>query len=76
VVAATVFALWPGLLTSTWSADTSGVSRTTFELYTFATVAFLIIVAIAFWAVGRGHAIHTEPSSSPGTPMPAPAPGQ
>jgi amino acid transporter len=61
VVAATVFSLWPGLFTSTWSADTSGVSRTTFEVYTFATVAFLIVVAIVFWAVGRGHAIHTGP---------------
>ena len=75
VVAATVTALWPGIGTASWSADTSGVNRTTFELYTFATVAFLIVVAVVFWAVGRGHAIHTEPTSAPTTPMPAPAPG-
>jgi glutamate:GABA antiporter len=61
VAAATLFALWPGLFTGTWLADYSGVSRTTFEVYTFVTVAFLIAVAIAFWAVGRGHAIHTGP---------------
>jgi amino acid transporter len=61
VVAATIFSLWPSLFTSAWSADTAGVSRTTFELYTFATVAFLVLVAIAFWWVGKGHAIHTGP---------------
>jgi len=61
VIAATVFSLWPGLLTSTWSADTAGVNRTTFEVYTFATVAFLIVLAVVFWWVGRGHAIHTGP---------------
>jgi amino acid transporter len=76
VIAATVFSLWPGLFTYTWSADTSGVSRTTFEIYTFVVVAFLIGVAIVFWAVGRGHAIHTGPVAAAGTtPMPAGAPG-
>ena len=77
VVAATVFSLWPGLFTYTWSADASGVSRTTFEVYTFAVVAFLIVVAIAFWAVGRGHAIHGGPVTTAAgpTPMPAGAPG-
>src|SRR2546423_1845316 len=75
VVAATVFSLWPGLLTSAWSADYAGVSRSTFEIYTFVTVAFLIVVAIVFWAVGRGHAIHTQPTSS-AKPMTAPALGQ
>jgi amino acid transporter len=63
VVAATVFSLWPSLFTSAWSADTAGVSRTTFELYTFATVAFLVLVAIVFWWVGKGHAIHTGPAT-------------
>jgi amino acid transporter len=77
VVAATVFSLWPGLFTYTWSADYSGVSRSTFEIYTFVTVGFLIVVAIVFWAVGRGHAIHTGPVTAAGTtPMPAGAPGQ
>jgi amino acid transporter len=76
VVAATIFSLWPGLFTYTWSADYSNVSRTTFEVYTFAVVAFLIVVAIVFWAVGRGHAIHGGPVSAVAkTPMPAGAPG-
>ncbi|MHB8612874.1 MAG: APC family permease [Candidatus Dormibacteraceae bacterium] len=76
VVAATVFSLWPGLFTYLWSSDTSGVSRTTFEVYTFAVVAFLVAVAIIFWAVGRGHAIHGGPASAVAhTPMPAGAPG-
>ena len=75
VVVATVTSLWPGIATSAWSADTNGVNRTTFELYTLGTVAFLAVLAVVFWAVGRGHAIHTEPTSAPGTPMPAPAPG-
>jgi amino acid transporter len=77
VVAATIFSLWPGLLTSTWSADAAGVSRTTFETYTFVTVAILIAIAVAFWAVGRGHAIHGGPVTTAAgpTPMPAGAPG-
>ncbi|HKV87766.1 MAG TPA: APC family permease [Candidatus Dormibacteraeota bacterium] len=78
VVAATVFALWPGLLTSAWGADTAGVSRTTFEVYTFITVAILIVVAVVFWAVGRGHAINTQPGDTAmgATALPAGAPGQ
>jgi amino acid transporter len=77
VVAATVFSLWPGLFTYTWSADASGVSRTTFEIYTFAVVAFLIVLSIIFWAIGRGHAIHGGPVSAAAgsTPLPAGAPG-
>src|SRR3984893_5812633 len=71
VVAATIFSLWPSLFTSAWSADTAGVSRTTFELYTFATVAFLVLVAIAFWWVGKGHAIHTGPVSMQAQAAPA-----
>jgi amino acid transporter len=73
VVAATVFSLWPGLLTSTWSADAAGVSRTTFETYTFVTVAILIAIAVAFWAVGRGHAIHGGPVTTAAGPKPMPA---
>jgi len=75
VVAATVFSLWPGLFTSTWLDDYSGVSRTTFEIYTFVTVAVLIGVAVVFWAVGRGHAVHTQPTQMPGGMAPAPATG-
>src|SRR5437879_7440476 len=73
VVAATVFSLWPGLLTSTWSADYNGVSRSTFAHSTFLTLAFLLAVAVVFWAVGRGHAIHTGPLLAAG-PMPQAAP--
>jgi len=75
VVAATVFSLWPGLLTYTWSADTAGVSRSTFEVYTFVTVAVLIAIAVVFWAVGRGHAIHGGPVVAAAHAAPAPAPG-
>src|SRR6202171_63917 len=72
VVAATVFALWPGVLTSTWSADYANVSRSTFEVYTFITVAILIGIAIVFWAVGRVHAIHTGPlTTAAPTQLPA-----
>ena len=78
VVAATVFALWPGLFTSTWSSDTAGVNRTTFEVYTFVTIGFLALVAVVFWWVGRGHAIYTQPGDNAvsATPLPAGAPGQ
>jgi len=31
---------------------------------------------VIFWAVGRGHAVHTEPTMAAGTPMPAGATGQ
>ena len=76
VVAATVFSLWPGLFTSAWNGDAAGVNRTTFETYTFVTVAILIAIAVIFWAVGRGHAIHTQPTMTGGPkPMPAGAPG-
>jgi glutamate:GABA antiporter len=77
VVAATVFSLWPGLFTYTWSADYANVSRTTFEVYTFVVVAFLVVLAIVFWAVGRGHAIHGGPvtTATGPKPMPAGAPG-
>lgn len=61
VIAATVFSLWPSLFTSGWSSDVSGLSRTNFELATFGVVAVLVALAIIFWAVGRGHAIHSGP---------------
>jgi glutamate:GABA antiporter len=74
VAAATVFSLWPGLFTSTWSADHANLSRFNFELANGVAVGALIIVAIVFWSVGRGHAIHTGPVVAQ-TPMPAPAAG-
>jgi amino acid transporter len=77
VAAATLFALWPGLFTYQWSADHATLSRFNFELANGIAVAALIVLAIIFWAVGRGHAIHTGPVTAAGaTPMPAPAPGQ
>jgi amino acid transporter len=75
VTAATVFALWPGLFTGAWLDDYAGVNRSTFEIYTFVTVAFLVLVAVVFWAVGRGHAVHTQPAQMTGAVAPAPAPG-
>jgi amino acid transporter len=77
VVAATVFSLWPGLFTSTWNGAYAGVDRTTFEVYTFVTVGILVVIAVVFWAVGRGHAVNAQPSmrGAGPTPMPAGAPG-
>src|SRR6266851_182051 len=75
VIGATIFALWPGLLTKDWLADVSKLPRGQFELYTFGTIAILVVVAVAFWAVGRGHAIHTQPTQAPGGMAPAPATG-
>ena len=77
VVAATVFSLWPGLFTGAWNSDTAGVNRTTFEVYTFVTVAVLIVIAIVFWAVGRGHVVNTQPGQTAVGPpsLPAGAPG-
>jgi amino acid transporter len=74
-VGATVFSLWPGLFTSTWKDDVSGLSRANFEIATFSVIAVLAVVAVVFWAVGRGHAIHTEPTQVTGGMAPAPAPG-
>jgi amino acid transporter len=62
VISATVFSLWPNLFTSAWSADVSGLSRTNFELATFGVIAILAVLAVVFWAVGRGHAINTGPA--------------
>lgn len=75
VVAATVFSLWPGLFTYQWSADTAGVSRAAFETYTAIVVVALGTLAVIFWAVGRGHAINTQPGQAGGVAMPAPASG-
>ena len=77
VIGATVFALWPGLLTSSWRDDLFKLSRGQFELYTFGTIAILAVVAVVFWAVGRGHAIHSQPTTqAPGPMAPAPAMGE
>jgi amino acid transporter len=62
VAAATLFSLWPGLFTSTWNGDKGNLSRFNFELATLLTMAALLALAVIFWAVGRGHAIHTGPA--------------
>lgn len=74
VTAATVFSLWPNLFTADWNADHANLSRFNFELANFIAIAVLVVVAIVFWAVGRGHAIHTQPAQ-PGGMATAPAPG-
>jgi hypothetical protein len=72
-----LFSIWPGLFTSAWLDDYADVSRTTFELYNVIAIVFLLGLAVVFWAVGRGHAIHTEPTAAmPAQPMPAAATGQ
>jgi glutamate:GABA antiporter len=71
VTAATVFSLWPGLLTSTWGADVGDLGRGTFEVYVFVTVAVLMVIAVTFWWVGRGHAIHSGPVEAGMQPAPA-----
>ena len=76
VVFATIFSIWPGLLTSSWSADYAGVSRTTFEIYNIVAIVFLLGLAVVFWAVGRGHAINLQPTTVATTPMTAGATGQ
>ena len=75
VIGATVFALWPNLFTGDWLSDVYNVNRTQFELYNLIAIVFLVGLAIVFWAVGRGHAVHAQPTDmSPGL-APAPAPG-
>jgi amino acid transporter len=73
VAAATLFSLWPGLFTSTWNGDKGNLSRFNFELATLLTMAALLALAVIFWAVGRGHAIHTGPA--PVVAQAAPAAG-
>jgi amino acid transporter len=70
VAAATLFSLWPGLFTSTWDGDKAGLSRFNFELATLLTMAALLVLAVIFWAVGRGHAIHSGPVTMVAQPAP------
>src|SRR5690242_20048853 len=76
VLFATIFSLWPGLGTSTWNGAAGGVDRTTFELYNIIAIVFLLGLAVVFWAVGRGHAVHTGPVTAAVAPVPAGATGQ
>jgi amino acid transporter len=70
VAAATLFSLWPGLFTSSWNGDKAGLSRFNFELATLLTMAALLVLAVIFWAVGRGHAIHSGPVTMAAQPAP------
>ena len=76
VLLATIFSIWPGLFTGSWLDDYADVSRSTFEIYNVIAIAFLLGLAVVFWAVGRGHAIHTGPATVTAAPMPAGATGQ
>ena len=76
VTAATVFSLWPGLFTSDWSADHANLSRFNFELANLIAIVALFIIAVIFWQIGKGHAIHTEPTQTTGPMAPAPAMGE
>lgn len=69
-VGATVFSLWPSLFTSAWSSDVSNLSRTNFEVATLGVIVALGVLAVIFWAVGRGHAIHTGPVQAAAHPAP------
>jgi len=59
IVAATVFSLWPGLCTANgcFSADATAaqgnLSRGTYELVVLGTMALIIALGVAFWAIGR-----------------------
>ena len=58
IILTTITLLWPGLIDGVLGhsysiADVWGVSRTYFETVTLGIVAFFVVVAVAFWAVGR-----------------------
>lgn len=55
VVAATVFSLWPGLLTSTVTGPSSGLDRAPFEISVFVTMGIIIAIGVWFYFIGRGH---------------------
>ena len=57
-LAATVFSLWPGLLTSTVLGQASGVDRAPFEITVLVTMAIIIAVGVVFYVIGRGHAVY------------------
>ena len=58
VLGATVFSLWPGLFTSGVTGPASNVDRGTFEITVLVTMAIIIGIAIVFYYLGRGHAVH------------------
>jgi amino acid transporter len=57
-LAATVFSLWPGLLTSTVLGQASGVDRAPFEITVLVTMGIIIAVGVVFYFIGKGHAVY------------------
>jgi glutamate:GABA antiporter len=57
-MAATVFSLWPGLFTSGVLGQTSNVDRAPFEISVLVTMAIIIGIGVAFYFMGKGHAVH------------------
>ena len=58
IVITTITLLWPGLIDAALGhsysiSDVWGVSRVYFESVTLGIVAFFVVVAVAFWALGR-----------------------
>jgi len=66
VVAATIFTLWPGICSSSgcFSGDATAavgnVARGTWELWTIGTMAFVVLLGVVFWLVGRGHQVSEQ----------------
>jgi amino acid transporter len=62
VVAATIFSLWPNLFSDkvTGAVTVGGVSidRGQYELTVFGATAVMLVIAVIFYAMGRGHAVH------------------
>ena len=66
VVAATVFSLWPGVISGNgiFSTDAmgkvSGLDRGPYEITVLVTMAVLIAIGVAFWQVGRKRQVSAE----------------
>ena len=66
VVAATVFTLWPGICSSSGcftgdaTAAVGNVARGTWELWTLGTMAFIVLVGVVFWLIGRNHQVSEQ----------------
>jgi amino acid transporter len=62
VVAATIFSLWPNLFSDkvTGAVSVGGVNidRGQYELTVFGATAVMLVIAVIFYAMGRGHAVH------------------
>ena len=62
VVGATVFSLWPNLftdkVTGAVSVGSVSIDRGQYELTVFGATAIMLVIAVIFYAMGRGHAVH------------------